>query len=282
MCVKKLTIPSWVLIGKNQRQLLRQRSTSVLGGITSCLSLKLSKIQAFTWSSRTHFYGSETTWRIGLYFSTKFHSTCVFKLYHPFCFSPKRIISHMSKEFVCYVLGGISSVPAGPIVARMMLKQMETVLTAVDVTSMYKGLLPCSWGSWLQAWDVAWGEMRGGSLSICVCRQREVCFLERWMGSVAARSPSLSHSLVLIPGSAGTICFYWLLNGLTHIRPFPLLKPFWCWSPRDLQGFSQREKEEQERKSYPLSRICTKQKAGPSVEKQTTWNHRMLRGWKGP
>lgn len=50
----------------------------------------------------------------------------------------------MSKEFVCYVLGGISSIPAGPIVARMMLKQMETVLTAVDVTSMYKGLLPCS------------------------------------------------------------------------------------------------------------------------------------------
>lgn len=45
----------------------------------------------------------------------------------------------MSKEFVYNILCGISSVPAGPIAAGMMLKQMETVLTAIDVTSM-----PCS------------------------------------------------------------------------------------------------------------------------------------------
>lgn len=50
----------------------------------------------------------------------------------------------MSKEFVCHVLGGISSVPAGPIAAGMMLKQMEIVLTAIDVTSMYKEMLSCS------------------------------------------------------------------------------------------------------------------------------------------
>lgn len=50
----------------------------------------------------------------------------------------------MSKEFVYHILGGISSVPAEPIAAGMMLKQVETVLTAVDVTSMYKGMLPCS------------------------------------------------------------------------------------------------------------------------------------------
>lgn len=176
--------------------------------------------------------------------------------------------------------GGISSVPSGPIATGMMLKQMETVLTAIDVTGMYKGLLPCSWGSWLQVWDVAWGEMMSGSLSICLCRQREVCFLERWMSSVSGRSPALSQSF-LVPGSAGTICFYWLLNGLTHIRTFSLMKPFWWWSPRDFQGFSQREKEEKERKSYPLSHVCTKWKAGCSVRKQT-WNQRMIRGWKGP
>lgn len=32
----------------------------------------------------------------------------------------------MSKELVYHILGGISTVPAGPIAAGMMLKQMET------------------------------------------------------------------------------------------------------------------------------------------------------------
>lgn len=45
----------------------------------------------------------------------------------------------MYKEFVYNILDGISRVPAGPIAAGMMLKQMETGLTAIDVTSM-----PCS------------------------------------------------------------------------------------------------------------------------------------------
>lgn len=62
-----------------------------------------------------------------------------------FFFFSKRIITHISKELMYHILGGISSVPAaGPVAAGMMLKQMGTVLTAIDVISMYKGVVPSS------------------------------------------------------------------------------------------------------------------------------------------
>lgn len=52
----------------------------------------------------------------------------------------------MSKEFVYYILGGISSVSARPVAAGMMLKQRETTLVATGVTSRYKTVLPLSQG----------------------------------------------------------------------------------------------------------------------------------------
>lgn len=114
-----------------------------------------------------------------------------------YIFFSKRIISHMSKEFVYHTLGGISSVAARPVAAGMMLKQRETILAATGVTSSYEGVLPYpKVGLRATQSPAAWGRGLGGkeqgTLSSGGCRQKEVPFLERGLSNITARSPALS------------------------------------------------------------------------------------------
>lgn len=117
----------------------------------------------------------------------------------------------MSKEFVYHILGGISSVAAGPVAAEVMLKQRETTLAATAVTSRYKGVLPYPKAG-LRAMHPPAARGRGlGREGEGQPQQRRVqaeggAFSGERAAQRHCKEPGFVAEAVLVPGSAASLC----------------------------------------------------------------------------